>query len=249
MKRIQQFSQKTIEELGSYVYLLCKHDGTPFYVGKGQGNRVFSHENQALAVQTEEDKEQNERLRTIIDHAGKGGIIRKIVRYKLDSEEAKSQDLSFLLESVLIDAYGFDNLCNLQSGHDGGIFTVEEIEADLSVSPLEKFDDPVVFINIRGLWGKVRKGEMTLMEATCGSWVLSVDRVKKAKYALAIANGVIRGCIEFDHNSWTHEVHRGNKRWSFDGTLLTDDTRFTGKLVPETLVIPGAQNPIRYYNC
>lgn len=38
------FDEKTIQELKSYVYLLINPDTkTPFYVGKGRGNRVFDH--------------------------------------------------------------------------------------------------------------------------------------------------------------------------------------------------------------
>src|SRR5690242_9527661 len=32
---------------GFYVYILRRPDGRPFYVGKGIGDRVFAHENEA----------------------------------------------------------------------------------------------------------------------------------------------------------------------------------------------------------
>ena len=41
---ISKFSPNTIESIGYYVYVYSDPDThQPFYVGQGQGNRVFSH--------------------------------------------------------------------------------------------------------------------------------------------------------------------------------------------------------------
>ena len=46
---MNKFSNKSIEELGFYVYsLVDPRDGIIFYIGKGCGNRVFQHCEAAL---------------------------------------------------------------------------------------------------------------------------------------------------------------------------------------------------------
>ena len=46
---ISSFSPEVVERLNYYVYrLIDTRDGQTFYVGKGKGNRVFAHVNDAM---------------------------------------------------------------------------------------------------------------------------------------------------------------------------------------------------------
>ena len=46
MDRVQSFSAGVDEKIGNYVYrLIDPRNGETFYVGKGKGNRIFSHAN------------------------------------------------------------------------------------------------------------------------------------------------------------------------------------------------------------
>ncbi len=91
-----------------YVYVLARPDGRPFYVGKGQGNRIYKHEIQAHG-----------RCR-----CNKCNIIRKIwrnggevQRYKV--LETSDEREAFEFERELIALYGRENLCNLTDGGEG----------------------------------------------------------------------------------------------------------------------------------
>ena len=126
---MNKFSNKSIEELGFYVYsLVDPRDGKIFYIGKGCGNRVFQHCEAAL--QGDEVSLKLNLIREIISLGLQ--VEHYILRHKLSEKEA------FQIESVLIDFLTYPKfnteqiLTNIVSGHhqwDEGIKTVDEINA------------------------------------------------------------------------------------------------------------------------
>ena len=54
----------------SYLYVLCRPDGDPFYIGKGKGDRVLHHEREALGLG------RSHKLNVIRSVVAKGGQIK-----------------------------------------------------------------------------------------------------------------------------------------------------------------------------
>lgn len=96
-----------------YVYLLCRPNGKPFYVGKGKGARIFDHEHHARSHPMH--KCQNPYKCRLIKKIWKSGgeIQRYIVLETTDEQEALAY------ECELIGLYGRDSLCNLTDGGEG----------------------------------------------------------------------------------------------------------------------------------
>ena len=143
------FKSSVIEALGYYVYCLVDpRDNRIFYVGKGRGNRVFEHVQEALRECGGTSKD--ERIRDI-ERCGLH-VRFYIVRHRLSEEEA------YLVESALIDLLTFKGfniesvLTNIQAGHhqwDEGIKSVEEINAMYDCVPLERLgDDRLLLVNL-----------------------------------------------------------------------------------------------------
>ena len=110
------FTQKVIEELQSYVYALVDpRNDCIFYIGKGKGNRVFQHAEDALQENTDSHNLKLETIRSI--HKDGLKVKHYIIRHKLSDETA------FLVESVLIDMLSYTKfnkenlLTNITSGH------------------------------------------------------------------------------------------------------------------------------------
>lgn len=252
---ITQFTQKTQEELKSYVYaLIDPRDNKIFYIGKGNTNRVFYHINEAIINASETEK--LETIRAIKNDNQK--VKHFIIRHGLEENEA------ILLESVLIDFLTFKDfaeiakITNIASGHHSfnyGIKTADECEIlhNCEKLKIEDIEHKILVININKTFGNKRNKKNdnltyirpNIYEATRGWWVLDNIRAKKTDYVLAEYKGVIRAI--FKPEKWLQDIeNRGVKRWGFEGLEVTDRKvldLYLNKEVPKT---KGMANPIRY---
>jgi hypothetical protein len=185
------FSQLTIEKLGYYVYLL-KDPFDPrvvFYVGKGTGNRVFAHLNDALESETSSDK--LDFIREILKAGEKP--IHVIVRHGMDEATA------FEVEGALIDAYGLDELRNEQNGHGNrqrGMRDWHDIEIEYGAVPVT-IDDPVVLLKSTDYsWDKASNS--VIYDKIRSDWWLSSYKEKHIEYALVVRSGIVREVYKVD---------------------------------------------------
>src|SRR5688572_1020267 len=95
--------------LKSYVYVyIDPRNGKPFYIGRGKGNRIFSH----LSEKSEANKVRQ--IEEIRDDGKEPRI--EVLRYGLSDIEAS------LVEAASIDLIGKARLTNLMAGHHEGSF-------------------------------------------------------------------------------------------------------------------------------
>lgn len=227
------FSQAVCEKIGSYVYILKDpRDNSVFYVGKGTGNRIFKHIEDAL-----ENPKESDKLNRIREILNEGYTVEYyILRHGLNS------DLALEVESTCIDLLELDSLTNSIKGHNAwerGLKSTDEIiqHYDARIIVVE---EPAVIININNLYRRFMKPD-ELYEATRSSWKVAKHRREKVKYAIAAYRGLVREVYEID------EWHPKGKRWEFTGKIA--DSSIRDKYLNQSLdnyVKKGGRNPIRY---
>lgn len=256
MLSIREFPIGVVEQLDYYVYLLMDPENDQvFYIGKGTGNRIFSHINESIQHET-----PNDRLDKIRAIHSKGLEVKHVVhRHGLTEKEA------FEVEAAMIDLIGLSGITNQVLGYnsdDRGSMNVREIISKYQAEPAN-ISEPVMLITVNRFFRR----EMTSDEIygiTRGKWSLGVRR-EKAKYVFAVYRGVIREVFEVHHwepiaiddtevnRAWIDPtsadatVKRIN-RWQFEGKVSAELQYYVGQSTENYQVI-GAQNPIRYVNC
>jgi hypothetical protein len=179
------FSQRTIEQLGYYVYSLIDPFTTNiFYIGKGTGNRVYSHQNDAL--ESEDSTDKLDYIRDIISRGGK--IQHEIIRHGLDEKTA------FEVEGALIDIYGLDELKNAVNGHGHntrGLQPDIELEVRYGSDPIQ-IEHRVFLAMVSGTYDPFTTPDDHLYEVARKWWRVNPSR-HDAEYALAVHKGIIRG--------------------------------------------------------
>lgn len=250
---MRKFSSSVSKALNNYVYIYS-HPVTNeiFYVGKGKGNRIFSH------LDEQSDSRKVKYLKDLKSNGLKPNL--EILIHGLEDKTT-----AFRVESSIIDLLGIENLTNKQSGYKSATFgrmSLKQITALYDKENVE-IDDPAILIRINQAF-RYTMSEMELYDYTRGHWVLNPERASNAKYGIAIYEGVIQEVYEII--SWypagtTYSVRQGNeniKRDKFEG--LETRYEFIGNLAPESIrekykfksvghyFKPGNSNPIMYRN-
>jgi uncharacterized protein len=252
-----KFNQKTVEELAFYVYALFdpSHPRLPFYIGKGSGNRVFSH-----AIGCEEQNTRYEPLSTKFEEIKRiiesgNAVIHKIIRYGLSEDEA------FKVEAALIDLVNHiepDTLTNEISGQGValGIYDANDLAITLNAEKLlPAEDDALLIIKIERQWTSLLAHrnspqsitDLQIYNVMKGDWKLNITRAARANCILAVARGLVRAA--FEPSPWVMAPNSsGRKMMIGPMTVSARQKQFNGKSVAH-LFKRGAAFPIRYVNC
>lgn len=243
--KISEFPSEVIKELNFYVYrLIDPRNGETFYIGKGQGNRIFEHLKLSVSEDDEHDENIDLKYQKIRDILKSGlDVIHIIHRHGLDSTTA------FHVEASLIDA--FPGTTNKVGGHystEIGPMNAYEIlsryKAETAI-----FEHKIILISInrsvlnRDIYDTVRF-----------AWKLDVERAQKADYVLALEKGIIVGVYKALQWNLARKQYfpefenHTNKRYGFKGEEADDNIlkMYLRKRIPEEYRKKGASNPIKY---
>jgi len=234
------FPPEVISKVGTYVYrLIDPRNGETFYVGKGHGNRVFSHIHAEAKLEGDEVDNRVSRIRET--HLAGFEVAHVIHRHGMDDATA------FEVEAALIDAY--PGLANVASGagSDYGAMHAEEIIRRYSAKSAQ-FSHRCVLITVNRT-----VEDRSIYEATRYAWKMDMAKARKAELAFAVVRGLIVGA--YVPEKWmqaTQANFPGREdrpgRIGFVGREADPKTAnlYLGRRVPEEYRKRGAANPIRY---
>lgn len=261
---INGFSEKALDALdGFYVYaLIDPRDNKVFYIGKGTGNRVFSHEVESgKSLNSEKNK-----LQKIREIENDGFFVKRlVVNWGLSEAEA------FAAEAALINLLNYlpnIRLTNEVAGHHvHASLTAEEFELQYGAVPLEMKDikHSILVIKINKLYRRDMSAA-ELYDTVRGFWAASLKSIesRKVKYVFGVYNGLIVAVYQPDEWHYGYEMidipqkgilkdedyERLKNRIYFickDYAVLDEEGQFyLNKSIANLKVNQSAQNPITY---
>lgn len=243
---IEKFSKGVIEKLKYYVYkLIDPRNGQVFYVGKGNGNRVFEHMKcsikyyDGIKEKTDDDPYKFRRINEILDEGLE--VIHIIQRWHLTEEEALA------VEAALIDEY--QGLTNIQNGHHAeyGITNAESLERKYGKAYEEPIDFKYIIIKVK----KSRLDELVnefpltnRYEATRYAWKITPRDVQEYPYVFSVTDGIVKEVYKIKEWYFVEEL----KRYAFNGEIAESyiHKRFVGKRIPDEYMKRGMASPVLF---
>ena len=237
------FPKEVEDRLGHYVYrLIDPRNGQTFYVGKGQGDRVFQHAKGVSDDPTDHGSGSTRERIAQINFAGLfvGHIIH---RHGMDKRTAIE------VESALIDCY--PGLTNKQAGYESdtrGCRHAAEIIAEFNAVEFE-VDEPLIAFTINQLWQT-----LGFYEATRGVWRLNIHRARERHLVLGVVNNIVKGVyrpcqwVRGTTGNFPWFTGEAKNLWGFIGVeaVPDDQAKYLGKRVPAEYCRKGVQTSRRY---
>ena len=239
--KIESFPADVASKLGTYVYrLIDPRNGETFYIGKGRGNRVFSHIRAEQNLEGEDVDNKIKRIRAI--HLAGFEVAHVIHRHGMDNKTALE------VEAALMDAYpGLTNIADGAGSNDYGVMHAKEILRRYSAEPAQ-FRHKALLISVNK-----STAERSLYDATRFAWKIRKAKAEQADVILATIQGLIVGA--FNADNWldaTAANFPGREdlpgRLSFVGQEASGEFQklYVGKRVPDEYRKRGGANPIKY---
>ena len=243
MMTTQSFSDLARATLQHYVYrLVDPRNGETFYVGRGQGDRVFQHVGEY--VKTAGRDEPAPKFSRINQIHTEGLEVQHIIhRHGMDEDTAKE------VEAALIDAYpGLTNRMGGAGSNDRGVRHADQIirehdapEFDLKhklimISIDKTYEERGAYEAVRGVCGmnRARARENTLVLARVGRFVVGAFKVDK--------------WVDWAPGVFPYDPEGLDGRIGFEGTCADENiwNHYVNKRVPAKLLPKGARRSFRY---
>ena len=238
---MNQFGELVSAKLKHYIYrLIDPRNGETFYVGRGQGNRMFAHVAEATGPNSGEEQPdlKLQRIRAI---KTSGFDVQHVVhRHGLDERLARE------VEAALIDA--FPGIANKMGGYDPerGVMHADEI-ARVYEAPEAVFQHRLLLLSVHH-----SSGERDLYQSVRFAWRVTYERAKACEYVAAVRRRLIIGVYKADE--WLPATQANfpefdlveDGRFGFRGTPAPDDiaSAYCWKRVPEMYRFYGGS--VRY---
>ena len=240
---LKTFSDAAKETLQHYVYrLVDPRNGETFYVGRGQGDRVFQHV--AELIKSAGRDEPDPKFSRIIQIHGEGLEVQHIIhRHGMCLDTAKE------VEAALIDAYpGLTNRMGGAGSNDRGVRHADQIIREHDAPEFE-LKHKLILISI----GKTYE-ERGVYEAVRGFWQMNRSNARAHDLVLARVGRFVVGAykveewVDWAPGVFPYDPEGLNGRIGFVGTCADKDiwNHYVNKRVPDNLLSKGAANPFRY---
>ena len=212
-----------------YVYALCDNNHKPFYIGKGEGDRITQHENgqgtekQRIEELLKNDQISREEYDCILNNMsgkfkrigelGQNNVKKVIIKWGLTEEEA------FAAESSLINLCKFMNieLTNIANGHASKKEKLCRAENKTKARTLEDFkrecaaetvkitntnEHPkILFLKINNSYNSSMSDD-DIYDSVRGFWRIGQDTIAKTEYVFAVYNSQVVGTYKVNKDSW-----------------------------------------------